>query len=173
MQCACLPLTSNLVYVSRETFNASSRLRKKIETGANDVGRLRVDEEIAAGRPRVAAGTKVNVLDIIVYPNEALVDSIDTALTDLLGARTREAIYDGLARELSLAREDVPSHLNEFRETLQKTFGEAASTIESFIARRLYATLGWQFIDVAGFGLNEHFDLVKGIADRAKKMSSD
>jgi hypothetical protein len=137
------------------------------------VHRLRVDEEVTADRRRVAIGAKVNVSDIIVYPDQALVDSIDTALTDLLGARTREAVYDGLARELSLAREDIPAHLNEFREALRTAFGDAASTIESFIARRLYATLRWQFIDVAGFGLNEHFALVKGIAERAKKMNPD
>ena len=144
----------------------------KIERGAIGVDKLRVDE-VATDRPRIPAGMKVNVSNIVVYPNEALVDSIDTALTDLLGARTREALYDGLARELSLAREDVPAHLNEFRAVLRTTFGEAASTIESFIARRLYATLGWKFLDVAGFGLIEHFDFVKGIVERARKMNPD
>ena len=134
--------------------------------------RLRVAEEIAAGRqPRFADGTEVKISDIVVNHNEALIDSIDTALADLLGTRPREAIYDLLAQRLSLGREDIPTHLDEFRAVLKSSFDATAPRIEKLIAKRLYATLGWQFLDMKGFGLNEHFEFVKGIVERAKKMN--
>ena len=134
--------------------------------------RLRVAEEIEAGRqPRFVDGSEVKISDIAVDHNEALIDSIDTALGDLLGTRPREAIYDHLAQQLSLAREDIPTHLDEFRAVLKASFDAAAPKIERFIARRLYATLGWQFLEMKGFGLNEHFEFVKGIVERAKKMN--
>jgi hypothetical protein len=107
-----------------------------------------------------------------VNPDEVLIDSIDTALTDLFGTKTKEAIIDFLAREVSLAREEIPAHLGEFRAVLKASFADAAPTVESFIVRRLYATLGWQFSDITGFGLNEHFEFVKGIVERAKKKNS-
>ena len=150
---------------------AGFRFKSEVERGANAVDRLRVDETVVAGRPCVADVTKVKVSDIVVHPNEALVDSIDTALADLLGTRAREAIYDHLARQHLLAKEDVPTHLDEFRSVMKVTFGASATTIEKFIARRLYASLGWQFLDFAGFGLNEHLEFINGIVERAKRMN--
>jgi len=131
----------------------------------------RVDEDVATDRVPAIDRVRVSVSDIVVNPNEALIDSIDTGLTDLVGARTREAIYDQLAMDISLAKEDIPAHLEEFRAVLKLAFGPTASQVESFVARRLYETLGWKFLDMKGFGLNEHFAFVKAIFERAKNMN--
>jgi hypothetical protein len=150
-----------------------SVLHEGIRMSRKDANRPRVDQETTTSEIRAVDGTPVNISNIIVNPSEALVDSISTALTELLGTRAKEAIYDQLARELSLAREEIPTHLDEFREVLKTNFGAAGALIERCIARRLYETLGWKFLDVTGFGLNEHFEFVKGIAERAQKMNSD
>ena len=130
-----------------------------------------VDEDVTTVHVPAIDGVSVKVSDIVVNPNEALVDSIDTALVDLVGARAREAIYDQLARQLALAKEDIPMHLDEFRGIMKTAFGPAGSRVEGFIARRLYETLGWKFLDMEGFGLNEHFAFVKAIFERAKNMN--
>jgi len=131
----------------------------------------RVDEDVATDRGLAISGAKVSVSDIVVNPNEALIDSIDTGLADLVGARTREAIYDQLARDIALAKEDIPAHLEEFRDVLKVAFGPTTPQVESFVARRLYETLGWKFLDMKGYGLNEHFAFVKAIFERAKNMN--
>ena len=133
--------------------------------------KLRVAEAISASRPRTVDGTQVKLSDVVVDLDEALIDSIDTALPDILGIRARETIYDRFALELRLAKEDIPEHLVEFREVLKTAFGSGAPLVERFIARRLYATLGWKFLDFAGFGLNEHFEFIRGVIERAKKMN--
>jgi hypothetical protein len=110
--------------------------------------------------------------NIVVQPHEALLDSIDTVLTDVLGTRTRELVYDYLTRECSIAREQVLTHLEEFCAVLRVALGEAAVPVERCIVRRLYTILGWQFLDIPNFGLSEHVALIKGIVERAKKTSS-
>ena len=131
-----------------------------------------VNEVIAAGRPRSPDGTRLKLSDIVIDANAALVDSIDTSLTDLSGMRLKELVYENLARNVLLAREDIPNHLPEFCKFLKTTFGTAATPLERFMARRLYATLGWKFLDIKGFGLHDHFELVQGIIKRARDRDS-
>jgi hypothetical protein len=136
------------------------------------VDELRVKQMMEATQLRAVNGTEVNLSNIVVQPDEALLDSMDTVLTEVLGTRTRELVYDHLAREYSLAREEVLTHLDEFCAVLGDALGEAAASVEGYIVRRLYNTLGWQFLDIPNFGLSEHVALIKGIVERAKKMSS-
>ena len=49
---------------------------------------------------------------------------IDEVLLDLLGRRPREAIYDYLERNHSLARSDIPNHLEALMSLLEKLFGK-------------------------------------------------
>jgi hypothetical protein len=118
-------------------------------------------------------GTGLKISDITIQPNEALLSSIDATLTDLLSAKVREALYDYLAREKFLAREDIPSHLNQFIALLQKTFGSGSATIQRRITKSLYQTLNWEEIEVTDFGLTEHFALVEAIADRIRFLTKN
>ena len=105
--------------------------------------------------------------------DQILLDCIDAVLSDVLGRKVREAIYDHLARQSSLAKEEIPAHLDEFSELLVKTFGNGAATLERRIASKLCGTMGWKFVDVPNFGLNEYVALIRGIIDREKKVYSE
>lgn len=96
---------------------------------------------------------------------ELLLGCIDEVLTDLLGRKVREAVYDHLARKCSLTKEQIPRHLNEFSEFLVKTFGKGGATLERRITARLYDTLGLEFADIPTLSLNEHVAKIRGIVD--------
>jgi hypothetical protein len=102
-------------------------------------------------------------------PDQLLLGCIDAVLTDLLGGKVREAIYDYLERQFSLAKEEIPDHLDELSEILATTFGKSAATLERRIAARLYDALGLEFANVPNLGLNEHFALVRSIIERKEK----
>jgi hypothetical protein len=104
-----------------------------------------------------------------LQPDAALVYSIDTVLTETLGPRTKEVVYDQLAKEYSLVREEFPIHLEEFCAVLEEGLGPAAWLLEKSIAKRLYSTLGCNFTDAPKVGIIEHVALVKEIIDRAKE----
>lgn len=137
-----------------------------------EVNDPRVKRIIEERQLRAVDGTEIGFSEIIVRPDEALVDSIDTVLTKALGMRTREAVFDYLARERSLAREDVPRHLGEFCAALEECLGEVAKPLEEGIVRRLYRTLNWQFIDIPNFGLIEHAAIIRGIIERTERKFS-
>ncbi len=67
---------------------------------------------------------------------------LDEVLADLLGRRVREAIYDYMAREHHIAKEELPNRLDEFSTILESTFGKGAQTIERRVARRLAEKMG-------------------------------
>ncbi len=90
-----------------------------------------------------------------------LLDSIDEALTDLLGPRAREAIYDYLERNCLLARNEIPTRLGDFFRLLEGTFGRGCKTIGKVIAKRLYAKLSWEFVEIENFELADYVELVK------------
>jgi hypothetical protein len=90
-----------------------------------------------------------------------LLESIDEALTDLLGRRAREAVYDYLERNCLVARNELPSRLEAFLTLLDDTFGKGSKTIGRVVARRLYSKLEWEFIEVAGYELVDYVEAVK------------
>jgi hypothetical protein len=109
---------------------------------------------------------------VLRQPDQLLLDCIDGVLTDVLGGKVREAIYDYLARQFSLAKEEIPAHLDKFSELLVKTFGNGAAILERRIASRLYGTMGREFVDVPNFKLNQHVALIKSMIDWGKKIDS-
>ena len=90
-----------------------------------------------------------------------LLESIDEALTDLLGRRAREAVYDYLERNCLVARNELPTRLEAFLTLLDDTFGKGSKTIGRVVARRLYSKLEWEFIEVAGYELVDYVEAVK------------
>jgi hypothetical protein len=99
--------------------------------------------------------------------DELLVLCIDEVLTDLLGSRTREAVYDYLERNQSLARNDIPRHLNKFLGLLEKTFGKGSKTIEKSIIKRLYDKLEWEFVEIPNFEFTDYLDAIRSRIARA------
>lgn len=86
------------------------------------------------------------------------IECVEQTLTDLLGAKVREALLDYLARHDRLARADVPEHPRELSLLLDKTFGKGGITIERRIMRRLYAILEWEYKETSNFNFSNQLE---------------
>jgi hypothetical protein len=106
---------------------------------------------------------QIDALDLL------LLDSIDEALADLLGRRTREAVYDYLARNCLIDRNEIPRRLDEFSKLLRIVFGRGSSTIGKVIAKRLYAKLRWEFVEIRSYELT---DYVRTARERVEKEAA-
>jgi len=105
-----------------------------------------------------------NALHLPAHTNQfgaLLLESIDEALTDLLGRRAREAIYDHLERDHRVARNELPDQIETFVELLQETFGRGGKTIGKVVARRLFSKLDWEFNEIPGYDLGEYVETAR------------
>lgn len=93
--------------------------------------------------------------------DDLLQQCIDEVLSDLLGTRAREAVYDHLERNHALSRTDIPRHMNKFMELLEETFGKGSKTIGKAIIKRLYEKLEWDFYDNPGYEFMDHLDAIR------------
>jgi hypothetical protein len=110
--------------------------------------------------------------------DELIFESIDEVLTDLLGRKPKEAIYDYLERNHSLARDMIPKNLRKFIELLESTFGRGCKTICKAIAKRLFDKLGWEFTEIKGFELLDYLEAVRAriareLIEKAKSANHD
>lgn len=120
-------------------------------------GRL-LNESITAS----AHTRELAVLDLNAKTVDSLVgESIDQALDDLLGRRAKEAIYDYLERNNSLARDDIPKNMEKFFRLTEETFGKASRTIARCIVKRLWEKLGWKFEGINGFEFSDYLEMAK------------
>jgi rRNA pseudouridine-1189 N-methylase Emg1 (Nep1/Mra1 family) len=93
--------------------------------------------------------------------DDLLQQCIDEVLSDLLGTRAREAVYDHLERNYKLSRREIPRHMNKFLELLEETFGKGSKTIGKAIIKRLYGKLEWDFYDNPGYEFMDHLDAIR------------
>lgn len=117
-------------------------------------------------RPLVAGSLNGNVSYLTSLADNGPLDllvleSIDETLTDLLGRKSREAVYDYLERNCLLGRIEVPRRLDEFFRLMDDTFGKGSKTIAKVIARKLYAKLGWEFVEIPSYELEDYIELLK------------
>jgi hypothetical protein len=106
-------------------------------------------------------GDRGGALHLPAHTNQfgaLLLESIDEALTDLLGRRAREAIYDHLERDHLVARNELADQLDTFVELLQETFGRGSKTIGKVVARRLFSKLDLEFNEIPGYDLGEYVE---------------
>jgi len=115
-----------------------------------------VKETVNSFAPPKSQNQPINPLSKPNTLNDLILDSIDEALSGLLGVRGRDLIYDHIARNYSFGREDIPVHLEEFLKLLEGTFSEASRTIGRTIIRRLYDKLDWNFVVVSGFQFEDY-----------------
>ena len=109
--------------------------------------------------------------------DDLLLHCIDEVLADLLGRRTREAIYDCLERDHSLARSDIPKHMTLFLQLLDETFGKGSRTIWKLIIKRLYEKLEWKFYDNPGYEFIDYIEeirakIAKALTEHVKSCST-
>lgn len=95
-----------------------------------------------------------------------LLESIDEALADLLGRKSRDQIYDHLATQYRYGREEIPMKIFEFCEFLENLFSSGSKTVGRTIVRRLCDRLGYEFVNVPGF---EFFDYLDALRARSEQ----
>lgn|GEM_PF-924867 len=121
---------------------------------------------------RQCVGAPAQAKRAITQPHQILLDSTDTVLTEVLGCKVREALYDRLARQYFLAKQEIPANLDKISELLKGTFGKGAATLERRIASKVYVALGLKFVDVPNFGLQEHVELIRRIVEQSEKINA-
>jgi hypothetical protein len=111
----------------------------------------------------VAPGSQTATLDKLVEVNfpkrdldRLLLESADESLTDLLGAKVRQATYVSLEKNYGLARKDIPGRCGEFDSSLDKVFGVGGRTIGKAIAKRLFSKLGLRFFEKPGYRIQDY-----------------
>jgi len=78
--------------------------------------------------------------------SEALLESLDEAMTALLSREVAGALYLHLQTVHSIPREGVPYHIETLCSTLKEVFGASGTTtISNAIARRLFVKLQLTF----------------------------
>lgn len=93
--------------------------------------------------------------------NDALVESIDETITDLLSRTVVDALYAHLQTFHSISRDEVPYRLDTLLTTLEKLFGASSQTITNAIARKIYLKLGLEFTGKPSDTLLEYVDEAK------------
>ena len=73
--------------------------------------------------------------------DELLLEAVDEALSSL-GESAKQSIYFHLQDKFKISREEIPRHVKEFAEGLEKIFGFGARFLEIMIMKRLYAHIG-------------------------------
>jgi len=84
-----------------------------------------------------------------VTPNDSFLDMmlyqcVDQTLTDLLGGRVKETIFDYLERNSGLARTEISKRPNELFDLLEVAIGKTSAMVEQILVENLYLKLGWK-----------------------------
>jgi hypothetical protein len=85
-----------------------------------------------------------------------LIESVDEALTDMLGHRTVQAVYYYLNQKHSIRPDELPGKIDAFEGICQNLFGSSRESVSKAIAKRLYSKLGWTFWEATTLGLGDH-----------------
>ncbi len=94
--------------------------------------------------------------------NDALVESIDETITELLSRAVVDALYAHLETFHSISRDELPNRLDVLFSALEKIFGVRGSqTITKAIAKKFYLKLGLEFTDNPSRTLVEYVDQAK------------
>jgi hypothetical protein len=94
--------------------------------------------------------------------NEALVESIDETITDLLSRAVVDALYVRLQTDHSISRDEVPYRLDTLFAILEKIFGVRSSqTIAKAMARKFCLKLRLEFTGNPDRTLLEYVDEAK------------
>jgi hypothetical protein len=89
-------------------------------------------------------------------------DSISEALTDLVGNRAREAIYDYMERKYSVGRNEITEHLDRLFTLFEGTFGVGSTkVIGRIIAKKVYAKLDWNFESLPNLEFADYMERIK------------
>jgi hypothetical protein len=88
----------------------------------------------------------------------ALSQSIEEGLCDLLGERSKEAVFSYIEQQ-GFLRHQIPEDLSRFDAFLEENFGKAGNVIARHIASRLYSRLGLDLVTVPHLALSDYVDI--------------
>jgi hypothetical protein len=86
---------------------------------------------------------------------------IDLVLSEVLGAKARESIYDYMLRNYGVAREDIPTNMSKFFALAGEAFGSGSRTIAHCIVRRMWQEQGWAFTDTPGLEFWDYVEIAR------------
>jgi hypothetical protein len=70
--------------------------------------------------------------------DDLLVDSVDEAVTEILGADVTPILWRYWTGDLGITRENMPNHLLKLFESIQTIFGAGGETVGEQVIKRLY-----------------------------------
>ncbi len=73
--------------------------------------------------------------------DELLLEAIDEALASL-GESAKQSIYFHLQNKFKVSKTEIPNHIKEFAEGLEKIFGVGAQFLEILVMKKLYERIG-------------------------------
>lgn len=71
-----------------------------------------------------------------------------------------------MERNCLIARNEIPNRLDDFFKLLDETFGKGSKTIGKVIAKRLYAKLGWEFVELSSYELPDYLKVFRDRFER-------
>jgi hypothetical protein len=110
--------------------------------------------------------------------NELVWESVDEVLNGLIGKKPTEAIYDHLERRFSIARDDIPHNTETLFNVMKGLFGQKGGLVISrCIAKRVFENLGWEFVQVEGFGFSDYVEMARAriareLVQKSKTLSA-
>jgi hypothetical protein len=104
--------------------------------------------------------------------DKLLLEAIDEALASL-GDSAKQAIYFHLEDKFSISRKEIPQHLEDFTEGLNKIFGMGAQFLQILIMKQLHERIGNSLEWVEGKELvfNEYVKAAKRSFLKRRKRS--
>lgn len=94
--------------------------------------------------------------------NEILVESIDLAITELLGEQVLASLYKHFAEHYDITRDEILYRLDSLYTALDQTFGfKAARTLEHHIAKRLSSQISVPLPETSDYTLEAYLQKAK------------
>ena len=91
-----------------------------------------------------------------------LSEAVHECLKDIFGGPARDAIYAFMEREYSVARSNLPKHLDELFTVFHQNFGaQAKYIIGRAFAKKLYAKLDFEFSPIPKFEFVDYLTIIK------------
>lgn len=119
----------------------------------NPLRELRNRNSVGLGSTSTHAGARTT---------EALLsDCIEHVLSEVLGNKAKEAIYDYMERNYAVAREDIPTNMGNFFTLTEESFGRGSRAIARCIVKRMWQELGWTFTDMPGLEFWDYLEIVR------------
>jgi len=93
---------------------------------------------------------------------EALLsDCIYHVLSEVLGSKARESIYDYIERNYGVTKEEIPSNMSKFFALTGEAFGSGSRTIARCIVKRMWQELGWAFTETPGLEFWDYMEIAR------------